>query len=276
MPVLDRLAATIDRHRSGDWCRTAVPRLGLVAVDASLEPTDMRYEPMVCFVADGAKRATAGEREWLTERGEMMLTACDLPIRAEFEKVPYRSAVLLIDGPALADVLLAIDGGPDEEPVPSGPATAPMSPELVDAVTRWVGLLDAPEDIRPLAAGIEGEILYRLLRGPLGPTLRQWSIADSAVSRVRAATHWILAHYTEPLTVAAIAEVAHMSPATLHRHFKAATGMSPLRFQKHLRLQDARRRLLAGDTTAAEVARQVGYVSPTQFNREYRRVYGLP
>ncbi|WP_207931229.1 AraC family transcriptional regulator [Streptomyces sp. 8K308] len=151
-----------------------------------------------------------------------------------------------------------------------------MPPELVDAVTRWVRLLDDPRDIGPLAPGIEAEILYRLLRGPIGPTLRQWAVPDSAVARVRAAARWILAHYAEPLTVDAIAAVAHMSPATPHRHFKAATGMSPLRFQKRLRLQEARRLLLAGDTTATEAARRVGYLSPTQFNREYRGVYGLP
>lgn len=151
-----------------------------------------------------------------------------------------------------------------------------MTPELVDAVTRWVQLLDTPEDIRPLATRIESEILYRLLRSSLGPVLRQWSPTDSATTRVREVARWICAHYTEPLSIDAIAAAAHMSPASLHRHFKAATGMSPLRYQKHLRLQEARRRLVAGDATAAQIAHAVGYVSATQFNREYRSTYGLP
>ncbi|MER6091659.1 AraC family transcriptional regulator [Streptomyces bluensis] len=142
-----------------------------------------------------------------------------------------------------------------------------MTPELVDAVTRWVQLLDAPEDIRPLAGRIESEILYRLLRGPLGPVPRQWSPADTATTRVREVARWICAHYTEPLSIDAIAVAAHMSPASLHRHFKAATGMSPLKYQKSLRLQEARRRLVAGDATAAQIAQAVGYVSATQFNR---------
>ncbi|MFD8717824.1 helix-turn-helix domain-containing protein [Streptomyces sp. NPDC059629] len=151
-----------------------------------------------------------------------------------------------------------------------------MTPELVDTVTRWVQLLDAPEDIRPLAGRIESEILYRLLRGPLGPILRQWSPADTATTRVREVARWICARYTEPLSIDAIAAAAHMSPASLHRHFKAATGMSPLKYQKNLRLQEARRRLVAGDATAAQIAQAVGYVSATQFNREYRSAYGLP
>ncbi|MER6961714.1 AraC family transcriptional regulator [Streptomyces sp. NPDC000618] len=146
-----------------------------------------------------------------------------------------------------------------------GQVCAPMTPELVDAVTRWVQLLDAPEDIRPLAARIESEILYRLLRGPLGPVLRQWSPSDSATTRVREVARWICARYTEPLSIDAIAAAAHMSPASLHRHFKAATGMSPLKYQKSLRLQEARRRLVADDATAAQIAQAVGYVSATQF-----------
>jgi AraC-like DNA-binding protein len=125
-------------------------------------------------------------------------------------------------------------------------------------------------------AGIESEILYRLLRSPLGPALRHWSLADSAAARIRTVARWICEHYAEPLGIDEIAEMARMSPATLHRHFKAATGMSPMKFQKHLRLQEARRRLFAGDVTAAQVAQAVGYVSATQFNREYRSAYGLP
>jgi len=151
-----------------------------------------------------------------------------------------------------------------------------MTPELLDAVTRWVELLDSAEDIHILAPRIESEILYRLLRGPLGAVLRQWSLADSTTSRVRLVARWIHERYTEPLSIGEIAAAAQMSPASLHRHFKATTGMSPLKYQKQLRLQAARRRLAAGDDTAAQIAQAVGYVSATQFSREYRSTYGLP
>jgi AraC-like DNA-binding protein len=357
--MLDELAAAITRHRDSPGSGSAVPRLTVVALDEKAGPLDLVYEPMVCFIADGTKSTMAGDRGWLCGRGEMFLTSLVLPVSATFEQVPYRAAVLRLDGQVLADLLLelegdragapaAVDGAgaavdavgpgrgsggfggfggsggfggpsrrgtsgrPGDPGVPGDPGTpgaagapgnpgapgragqparpgrsgssdtcvgqliAPMTPDLVDAVTRWVRLLDTPDDIRPLAHRIESEILYRLLRGPLGPLLRHSAAAGSGAARVREAAAWILAHYAEPLTVDAIAAVAHMSTATLHRRFKAATGMSPLRFQKHLRLQEARRRLIAGDTPAALVAEAVGYASATQFSREYRRAYGLP
>ncbi len=278
--MLDDLAAVIGRHAAGLWGISAVPNLSVVALDGELASVGLRYEPMVCFIVAGAKRSVAGERSWTTGRGEMFLNSLVVPVTADFTEVPYRSAVLRLDGSTLPDLLLELDAA---EVRPSagdtsdvGQVSAPMTPELVDAVTRWVGLLDTPDDIRALAPRIEAEILYRLLRSPLGPMLRQLVQADTAPARVRAVASWITAHYAEPLSVDTIASVAHMSPATLHRRFKTATGMSPLTFQKQLRLQEARRRLVTGDTTAALVSRAVGYVSATQFNREYRRMYGLP
>lgn len=275
--MLDGLARAIERHCVGLWSQTAVPRLSLVALDKVIEPIEVTYEPMVCFIADGAKRTAVGERSWITPPGEMALFTLDLPVTAAFEEVPYRAAVMRLDNQALSALQLELaTAGPPSPQAAAAAVTAPMAVELVDAVTRWVRLLDAPEDIGPLAPRIEAEILYRLLRSPLGPVLRHWSLADSAAARIRTTARWIRDHCTERLGIDEIAEVARMSPATLHRHFKAAIGMSPLRFQKHLRLQEARRRLLTGEVTAAQVAQDVGYVSATQFNREYRRAYGLP
>ena len=275
--MLDRLAHAIARHCPGLWSQTAVPKLTLVSLDEFVDPIEVTYEPMICFIADGAKRTAVGERSWITPRGEMALFTLDLPVTAAFEKVPYRTAVMRIDSEVLASVQLELAESEPQPPVAVAAAvTAPMSPELVDAVTRWVQLLDSPEDIGPLASRIETEILYRLLRSPLGPVLRHWSLADSTAGRIRTTARWIRDHCTEPLGIDEISEVARMSPATLHRHFKAATGMSPLRFQKYLRLQEARRLLFTRDVTAAQVAQEVGYVSATQFNREYRRAYGLP
>lgn len=273
--MMEHLAAAIERHRDGPWSTTAVPHQLLVAVDDLVTTTDMLYEPMICFVARGAKRTVAGDRSWVAGAGQMYLNGLHVPITAVFETLPYRSVVLRLDGQVLADLLVELDAtGPAEET--PGHAVGPMTPEIVDAVTRWVRLLDTPADIRALAPRVETEILYRLLSGPLGPVLRRWSVAGTAAARIRHAAAWLLEHYAGPVTVADLAAVAHMSPATLHRHFKAATGMTPVRFQKQLRLQEARRLLVAGDTTAAQVAEVVGYRSATQFNREYRRVYGRP
>jgi len=295
--MLDELAAAIGRHGGDMWSDTAVPRQRLVALDEPLVPLDLLYVPMICFIAQGAKSSVAGDRNWTSSRGEVFLNSLVLPVTATFEEVPYRAAVLRLDGGTLADLLLELQPQPQARPEPVGtnprgpvgansrglpgpdPAgriSAPMTPELIEAVTRWVRLLDTPQDIRALAGRVETEILYRLLGSELGPTLRHFTLADSAAARVRTAARWIYSRFAEPLGIDAIAAAAHMSPASLHRHFKAATGMSPLRFQKHLRLQEARRLLLAGDTTATLVAERVGYVSATQFNREYRQAYGLP
>ncbi|MEV7385664.1 MULTISPECIES: AraC family transcriptional regulator [unclassified Streptomyces] len=275
--MLDRLVAAIDRHSERPGSGTAVPRLSLASVDEPVEPAHLLYEPMICFVAAGTKRTTAGELVRVARPGEMLLTTIDLPVTADLEQVPYRSASLHLDGEPLTELLVELDetGRTAPSATPAHVA-APMPPELADAVTRWVELLDTPDDIRPLAGRVESEILYRLLRSSLGPVLRQWSLADSTATRVREVARWIRARYAEPLSIDEIAAVAHMSAAGLHRHFKAATGMSPLRYQKHLRLQEARRRLVAGDATAAQIAQAVGYVSATQFNREYRTTYGLP
>ncbi|MFF8934622.1 AraC family transcriptional regulator N-terminal domain-containing protein [Streptomyces paradoxus] len=275
--MLDRLAAAIDRHFAAVGSATAVPRLTLVALDEPIEPTDRLEDPMLCFVAAGTKRTTAGELSHVAHAGEMLFTTIALPVTVAVEKAPYRSAVLRFDTHALAELLVELhETGPATPSTIEAQVTAPMTPELIDALTRYVQLLDTPDDIRPLAARVESEILYRLLRSSLGPILRQWSLADSTTARVREVAQWICARYTEPLRIDEIAAMAHMSPASLHRHFKAATGMSPLKYQKHLRLQEARRRLVVGDATAAQIAQAVGYASATQFNREYRSTYGLP
>ncbi|MFY1698182.1 AraC family transcriptional regulator [Solwaraspora sp. WMMA2101] len=276
--MIDELARLVARHCPAQAVETAVPRLRLVRFDVRVGPTDLLYEPMVCFVARGAKRSTAGGRSWLVGRGAMFLSSVELPVTAVFEQVPYRSAVLRLDIGLLADLLLELDGPPPAagSPDPVALTSATMPPRVVEAVTRWARLLDDPVDIRPLAARMEGELLYRLLGSPIGPALRQLTVAESRLSQVRAAAGLIRSRYAEPLTVEEVAAAANMSVATLHRHFRAVTGMSPMRFQKSLRLQQARRLMVTGAGTAAAVARAVGYVSATQFNREYRRVYGVP
>jgi AraC-like DNA-binding protein len=274
--MLDELAAAIGRHHTGLHSITPVPRLSIVGADQPIQNLDMMYEPMICFVAAGAKRTTTGDFDQVVGAGQMFLSSLDLPVSATFQ-VPYRSAVLHLDSRVLADLVLELgDPAPERAPDPRGLITGVATPELIDAVTRWVRLLDTPADIRVLAGRFETEILYRLLAGPLGPMLRQFTLADSRVARARAAAAFIRSRFAEPLTVDAIAGAAHLSVASLHRHFKAATGMSPLQYQKRLRLLEARRMLLAGDITAAAAAASVGYLSATQFNREYRRTYGIP
>ncbi|NMO53748.1 AraC family transcriptional regulator [Actinoplanes sp. TBRC 11911] len=274
--MLDELSAAVARHSAALWTHTAVPRLSLVSVEETAS-AELLHEPMICFAVEGAKRTTAGDRTWLIRRGDLFLNSLEVPVTASAHQAPFRCVVLRLDATVLAGLLLELDTTELRAlPSPDGQVAAPITPELADAVTRWVRLLDTPADIGPLASGIETEILYRLLNGPVAPVLRQFAIADSSLSRIRAAARWIRENYDQPLSIETIAATAHMSVATLHRQFKAATGMSPIRFQKQLRLQEARRLLLARAGSAAQVATVVGYASPSQFNREYRRAFGLP
>lgn len=145
---------------------------------------------------------------------------------------------------------------------------------MLDAIARLLGLLDQPGDIAALGAGLEREILWRLLAGPQGATIRQIGIADSRVAHLTRAIRWIRDHDDAPLRVPDLAAIAAMSPSSFHRHFHALTSMTPLEYQKQLRLNEARMRLLTGSHEVAAVGLTVGYSSPSQFSREYRRMFG--
>lgn len=153
---------------------------------------------------------------------------------------------------------------------------ADAAPELLDAVIRMLSLLGSPNDRAMLAPMIEREILWRLLTGPLGPTVRQIGLADSSITHISRAVRWINEHYAEPLRVDHLASTCSMSTSAFHRKFRAVTAMSPLQFQKQIRLHKSRLLLMTGIDDVATVGYQVGYDSSSQFNREYRRQFGLP
>jgi transcriptional regulator GlxA family with amidase domain len=146
----------------------------------------------------------------------------------------------------------------------------------MDAWVRLLGLMECPGDIPALAPAYEREILYRVLQGPHGQLLRDVATPDSALGRVRKAIQWIREHYAAPLRIGALADLAAMSESAFHRHFKAATALSPLQYQKQLRLLQARQLLTAQGASVTTAAMEVGYESPTQFSREYARAFGLP
>jgi AraC-like DNA-binding protein len=157
-----------------------------------------------------------------------------------------------------------------------GLAVAPLDAQLLDAVERLVALLDSPQDIRPLAPLILREITYRLLAGPQGARLRQIASAGAPAYRISQAILWLKSHFAESFSVETLAKRIGLSPSSLHQHFKSITAMSPLQYQKQLRLQEARRLLLGESIDAADAAYRVGYESPSQFSREYRRMFGAP
>jgi len=151
-----------------------------------------------------------------------------------------------------------------------------VTPELLDAWVRMLRLIDRPAEIPILAPVFEREILYRVLQGPHGSKLRDIAMPDTALSRISLAIQWIRDNFTEVLRVELLAEIAAMSTSAFHRHFKAATSMSPLQFQKRIRLLQARTLLMGGGRTTSAVALDVGYESGSQFSREYSRFFGTP
>jgi AraC-like DNA-binding protein len=186
---------------------------------------------------------------------------------------PYIGVALTIERAILADLLATMPASPEGQT--SGFAVTPVTPDLLDAWAQLLTLLDTPEDIAVLAPLREREILYRLLQGPQGGLLRQIARSDSRLSRVRRAIHWIQAHFDQAMRIEGLAEIAGMSIPSFHRHFKAATAMSPLQYQKTLRLHAARRMLVASND-ASRAAYSVGYESASQFSREYARMFGAP
>lgn len=258
---------------------TAVPRLALVRANTPSEPMPFVYEASLCLIAQGSKRVSIGGETVVYDSASYLVVSVDLPLVGHVLEAsvaePYLGCRLDFDRTALAELTLA---APDLGASGAAPALGVYAgePELIDAVLRLVRLLERPESVPVLAPLVEREILYRLLAGPHGGALRRIARGDGHLGQVGRAIGWIRAHYREPLRVAEVAATAGMSESTLHVHFKAITKLTPIEYQKHLRLQEARRLMLAEGETAGAVGFAVGYESPSQFSREYRRLFGAP
>ena len=263
---------------------TAIPGLGLVRRARPTPPSTREFAlhaPALCIVVQGAKQLIVGRRTFDYGAAHTVLVAADLPVAARIVQaspaLPYLCIRIDLDFPLLST--LAAEAAPhDADPdrvAPTVQLTA-ADPDLLDAATRVVRLLDRPMDIPILAPLASRELAYRLLGSAHGPDLRQRLAADSATHRVDRAIVWLKRHYTQPLRIAELAQLACMGPTMFHQRFKAATAMTPMQYQKQLRLQQARALMLAQGMAAAKAAFQVGYESPTQFSREYRRMFGLP
>jgi AraC-like DNA-binding protein len=262
---------------------TAVGNLGFWASRSPTPPSPFIYEPMLYFALQGSKRIMTGDRILEFVAGDFVIGTLDLPVMGQVllasPRTPYVSVAVKLEPAAIAALLLELPPGRDAESSADagnalvvGRATAQMR----DALVRLVRLLDAPHDIPLLAPMIERELLYRILQSSGGPVLRQIARSDSRLSQVQRAVKWIRGHLAEPLPVDTLAGIASMSLSSFHRHFKTVTGQSPLAFQKQMRLQEARLRLLAEPGGGvASVAFAVGYESPSQFSREYARQFGI-
>ncbi|MDQ0325465.1 AraC-like DNA-binding protein [Rhodopseudomonas julia] len=277
---LDALSTLIRRHCDGHRCQTPVPGLTLVRSDGLTLPTASIYEPLLCVIAGGAKRAMLGDKLFEYGEGNYLVVSVDLPVVGQICKAsreePYLALAIRLDPKLLAAMLLEMGNGEPETGLTPGLSVSLLTPELLDPIVRFTSLLDRPQDIRILAPLIEREIVYRLMRGPQGGTLRQIALSDSRLNQISRAIAWIKQRFDRPLKIEDAADIAGMSPSSFHRHFKAVTAMSPLQYQKQLRLQRARHMLLTQNADAGSVSFAVGYVSPSQFSREYARFFGAP
>jgi AraC-like DNA-binding protein len=258
---------------------TALDRLSLYRVDRPTAPIPAVYAPSLCLIARGSKRVAVGGHSLVYDASHYLLVSVDMPLVGHILEAspdaPYLCCKIDLDLPALADLVVA--EGERARPA-AFPALAvyPSDPDLIDAACRLAKLLERPETIPALAPLVEREILYRLLAGPHGPTLRHFAAADSHLGQVSRAVARIRGRFREQLRIRDIAAAAGMSESSLHEHFKAVTRTTPLEYQKQLRLQEARRLMLAEGASAGAAGFAVGYESPSQFSREYRRLFGAP
>ncbi|GAB2965049.1 AraC family transcriptional regulator [Amycolatopsis acidiphila] len=258
--------------------RTPIDGLLLSAI-ATAEPDHSLTEPLLVVLAQGGKRLLLGEEVFTYRAGQCLVVTADLPVTGHFlgatPRTPALGVGLVLRPAVIAPLLLAAPAEPRSRST-TAIATGEAGPELLDAVARLLRLLDHPADAPVLAPLVEREILWWLLTGPHGGMIRQIGLADSGLSQVSRAIRWIRDNYAEPVRIAELARLAAMSPSAFHRHFRAVTVMSPLQFQKRIRLQEARSLLVARPGGVAGVGHLVGYDSPTQFSREYRRLFGAP
>lgn len=239
------------------------------------------YKPSFCIVVQGMKEVLLSQERFQYGPADYLVASVNLPITAQVteasSEVPYLALKLEFTPSEILEVLREFQMGVEKkENAKRGMYVSKIEPSLLDAVTRLARLLDNPKDIPVLAPLIRKEIIYRVLQGEHGGMLQQIAIEGSSTNQISDVIEHIMNNYEKAFKIEELAEIANMSVSSLHRHFKEITAMSPIQFQKQLRLQEARSLLLSESADAADVAFRVGYESPSQFSREYSRMFGLP
>lgn len=280
--TVESLAESIARYtQKGHQDPTPVPDLSLFRLNEPTGPFSAMYKPSICIAVQGAKRVISGEESYVYDAHHYLITSVHLPttvqvLEATPEK-PFLGIMLKLDLREISQLM--VDSNlpqPRAQQSNRGMAIGEITLPLIRAFQRLVELLDEEQDIPILASVIQREIMYRLLVGEQGERLRQIASAGSKSQQIARVIDWLQSNYTQPLRIEDLAEQANMSTTSFHNHFRSITALSPLQFQKQLRLQEAKRLMLAENMDAANAAFQVGYESPSQFNREYNRLFGAP
>lgn len=255
---------------------SGIPRLALMVGDVPRHELDALYAPMLNFVLQGGKRITIGTQVVNYDPERYFLISVDVPasgqVSADAAGLPYAALALTLDLPTITDLAAHFPGGDDDGAAAF--SVSPVTPEMTDAWLRMARLMARPDEVAVMAPLIEREILFRVLQGPQGWMLRQIANKNSRLSRMRNTIGWLRRHFVEPIRVEDLAAQAGMSASAFHRQFKSTTAHSPLQFQKRLRLLEARHLLTSATASVTSVAYAVGYESPSQFGREYLRMFG--
>lgn len=260
---------------------SAYAPLTIYRIENPIEQTSYIQEPAVCLIVQGSKRVLLGDEEYFYDENSYLITSVDLPVTAQIldasKETPYLGFILKLDKKQIARMLLddhiapARNGAADR-----GLAVSRLELPLAQAFLRLIDLLDQPDDIPVLAPLIQQEIIYRLLTGEQGKRLQQVSMVGSHSHQIARAIDWLKENYAKSFKIDDLAALSGMSTSSLHHHFRAMTAMSPLQFQKRLRLNEARQIMLMEQKDATTAAFEVGYESPSQFSREYSRLFGAP
>lgn len=276
MKTLRALAAGAQNRRTD----TGIPRVAMVQGAIPEHLLAAVYDPMINLILTGSKTMTVGDRTLHYDPATYFVMSVDLPavgaVHPAATGEPYLAVSLTLDPAIVAALIRDLPVQICSTLSGSGFSVAPVNDDLLDAWIRMLRLMERPNEIAVLAPAYEREILFRVLQGPLGWMLRDIAAPDTALSRIAVAINWIRNNFTEQVRVEALAEMAAFSVSAFHRHFMAVTALSPLQYQKRLRLLHARAQLIAGQGSATSIAFSVGYESPNQFSREYSRLFGLP
>ncbi|MGH6859946.1 MAG: AraC family transcriptional regulator N-terminal domain-containing protein [Phyllobacterium sp.] len=259
---------------------TGISRLAMVQGEIPEHQLAAVYDPMVNLILTGSKTMTVGDRTFHYDPATYFVMSVDLPAVGSVHPAatgePYLAVSLTLDPTIVAGLIRDLPVRVCSGLFGSGFSIAPVSEDFLGAWIRMLRLMERPDEIAVLAPVYEREILFRVLQGPLGWMLRDIASPDTALSRISVAINWIRQNFTQQIRVEALAEMAALSVSAFHRHFKAVTALSPLQYQKRVRLLHARSLLIAGQGNATSISFGVGYESPNQFSREYARLFGLP
>lgn len=259
---------------------TGIPRVAMVQGEIPEHQLAAVYDPMVNLILTGSKTMTVGERTFHYDPATYFVMSVELPAVGSVHPAatgePYLAVSLTLDPVIVAALIRDLPQQVCSNLFRSGFSVAAVNEDFLDAWLRMLRLMERPDEISVLSPVYEREILFRVLQGPLGWMLRDIASPDTALSRISVAINWIRRNFDQTIRIEALAEMAALSVSAFHRHFKAVTALSPLQYQKRVRLLHARSLLITGQGNATSVSYDVGYESPNQFSREYARLFGLP